>query len=203
MLNVITSGTEPDAAVMRAMFKARKAVFVDLLGWDVPVLDGQYEIDQFDNEHARYLIVCDEDEHLASARLLPTTREGILSGLFPMLCDQAPPSAPGIFEITRFCLDRRLKARERRAARDALLTAIADYALETGITSYCAVAEIGWQRQIANFGWKCSALGAPRRLDSGELIALSIEIEADTPARLAAAGILAKPDHAANGRFAA
>ncbi|HWU72384.1 MAG TPA: acyl-homoserine-lactone synthase, partial [Sphingomonas sp.] len=36
--------------VLRRMFEARKEVFVDLLGWDVPVLDGRYEIDQFDDE---------------------------------------------------------------------------------------------------------------------------------------------------------
>lgn len=29
---------------MRAMFAARKEVFVDLLGWQVPVLEDRYEI---------------------------------------------------------------------------------------------------------------------------------------------------------------
>jgi N-acyl-L-homoserine lactone synthetase len=120
MLNILTPGSEPDATVMRAMFAARKSVFVDLLKWDVPVLDGQYEIDQFDNVHARYLVLTDPDgNHLASARLLPTTREGILSGLFRKLCDGPVPSAPDILEITRFCLDRRLRAGSdaRRAMR--------------------------------------------------------------------------------------
>nr|WP_298188955.1 acyl-homoserine-lactone synthase [Novosphingobium sp.] len=36
------------------MFAARKAVFVDLLGWNVPVVDGKYEVDQFDTPSARY-----------------------------------------------------------------------------------------------------------------------------------------------------
>ena len=70
MLKVTTPGTEPGAALLRAMFAARKAVFIDLLGWDLPVLAGQYEMDQFDDEHARYLILSDNDDHLASARLL-------------------------------------------------------------------------------------------------------------------------------------
>ena len=46
--------------MLRSMFEARKSVFVDLLKWDVPVLDGRYEIDQFDDGHATYLIVADE-----------------------------------------------------------------------------------------------------------------------------------------------
>jgi len=35
-------------ALLRAMFSERKRVFVDLLGWDIPVLDGRFEIDQFE-----------------------------------------------------------------------------------------------------------------------------------------------------------
>src|SRR3546814_6432495 len=59
--------------VLRAMFAARKEVFVDLLKWDLPVLDGRFEIDQFDTPAAHYLILADEwGRHRASARLLPT-----------------------------------------------------------------------------------------------------------------------------------
>jgi hypothetical protein len=44
MLHISRSGTGPvPDNVMRAMFAARKAVFVDLLKWDVPVIDGQFE----------------------------------------------------------------------------------------------------------------------------------------------------------------
>src|SRR4051812_19304844 len=88
----------------RSMFAARKTIFIDLLKWDLPVLDGRYEIDQFDDEHARYLVLTDENHgHLGSARLLPTTRPHILDTLFPALCDDAPPRGPGVWEITRFC----------------------------------------------------------------------------------------------------
>ncbi len=34
--------------LFRSMFEERKRVFVDLLRWDVPVVAGRYEIDQFD-----------------------------------------------------------------------------------------------------------------------------------------------------------
>lgn len=44
MLHVLQSAARPASdAVLRAMFAARKSVFVDLLKWDVPVLDGAYE----------------------------------------------------------------------------------------------------------------------------------------------------------------
>lgn len=204
MLNIISPGTEPDAAAMRAMFAARKSVFVDLLGWDVPVLDGRYEVDQFDNLHACYLVLTDDaGAHLASARLLPTMRDGILSGLFPMLCDGPPPAAPEIFEITRFCLDRKLRASMRRLARDALVVALTDYALANGISAYCAVAETAWLSQILNFGWQCERLGAVREVGGEHLAAVRIVIEPHTPALLADAGIRASGFSSVSSQLAA
>lgn len=178
-------------AVMRAMFEARKRVFVDLLGWDVPVLAGKYEIDQFDDSHARYVILADcAQNHLASARLLPTTRPHILDTLFADLCEEAPPTGPDIYEITRFCLDRSLRASERRRWRDALVTGLAHYALEHRIIAYTGVAEQGWLDQILAFGWDAKPLGRPRTIDRMTVGALKIKITAETPALLAVNGIL-------------
>ena len=181
--------------VLGAMFEARKQVFVDLLGWDLPVLAGCYEIDQYDNEHARYLIVADRTHrHLGSARLLPTTHPHILGDLFPQLCEGSPPRAPDIYEITRFCLGRDLGAACRREVRDALVTALARHALDQGITAYTGVAEMGWLQQILAFGWHCRPLGLPRRVQGRMLGALRIDISSDTPALLARAGIGAPAD---------
>jgi N-acyl-L-homoserine lactone synthetase len=181
-------------AVFRSMFAARKSVFVDLLRWNVPVLDGRYEIDQFDDPHASYIILTDAGgTHLGSARLLPTMRPHILDTLYACLCENDPPRGAAIFEITRFCLDRRLRAAERRIVRDTLVTALVEHALVTGITAYTAIAEIGWFQQILAFGWRCWPLGLPQRLDGALLAALRIEITDETPALLAAAGITATP----------
>lgn len=196
MLHLLRFGARPAPdGVLRAMFAARKSVFVDLLKWDVPVLDGRYEIDQFDDEHARYLVLADtRGEHLGSARLLPTQRPHILGDLYPELCEAAPPRSDAIYEITRFCLDRRLRAAERRGVRDALVTGIAQYALDTGIQSYTAIAELGWFQQILAFGWQCRPLGLPRASGRTVLAALQIEITDDTPTLLSAAGL--KPHRA-------
>jgi N-acyl-L-homoserine lactone synthetase len=190
MLVTVDPARSAGDALMRAMFEARKRVFVDLLGWDLPVLADRYELDQFDDIHARYLILADAGQrHLASARLLPTTRPHILDTLFAELCDEAPPGAPDAWEITRFCLDRDLCAAERRRYRDALVTALVRHALENGIRTYTGVAEIGWLQQILAFGWRCRPLGPPRRIGSMTLGALCIEISEETPALLERAGI--------------
>ncbi|WP_343611836.1 acyl-homoserine-lactone synthase [Novosphingobium sp.] len=177
---------------MRTMFAARKAVFVDLLKWDVPVLAGQYEVDQFDNSHANYIILAEPDgNHLGSARLLPTTRPHILDSFYADLCDEAPPRDPDIVEITRFCLDRRLCAAQRRQVRDALVTALVTYALQNGISAYTAIASLPWFSQIMTFGWDCRALGMPRGVDGKPTVALRIEITLETPELLKDAGIFA------------
>lgn len=179
---------------LRAMFEARKRVFVDLLKWDVPVLEGRFELDQFDDERAVYLVIADaEGAHLGSARLLETVRPHILDTLFPELCADTPPRSPRILEITRFCLDRRLPARERLAVRNRLVRALVDYALEHGLSGFTGVAEMGWLQQILAFGWRCRPLGLPRTIGGRMLGALSIEIAPDTPGLLAENGIESDP----------
>jgi N-acyl-L-homoserine lactone synthetase len=175
---------------LREMFEARKRVFVDLLGWDVPVLEQRYEVDQFDDEQATYLIVPGEDgSHAGSARLLPTLRPHILDSLFPQLCAAEPPRGPGVLEITRFCLDRRLSARGRLETRNRLVSALVRHAIENGVETYTGVAEIGWLQQILAFGWRCRPLGLPRVVAGRMLGALRIDISDETPALLEANGI--------------
>jgi len=177
-------------AALRAMFAARKKVFIDLLRWDLPALDGQFEVDAFDNEHAHYLILVDADgRHRGSTRLLPTVCPHILGNLFPHLCADPVPTGVNIFEITRFCLDRGLRAAERRVVRNQLITGLVDYALAEGIDRYTGVAELGWLQQILSFGWDCRPLGAQVDDKGCVLGALEIRIAPDTPARLHAAGM--------------
>ncbi|MDP9423636.1 MAG: autoinducer synthase [Pseudomonadota bacterium] len=192
MIVIGSQGREPaKEPLLQAMFEARKQVFVDLLKWDVPVLDGRYEIDQFDDEHAIYLIVADQaGRHLGSARLLPTSRPHILDSLFPSLCAGEPPRSPDCFEITRFCLGRNQNARQRLETRNRLVSALARYALENGISVYTGVAELNWLQQILAFGWRCRPLGLPRTIGGRTLGALRIDIDAETPALLAANGII-------------
>lgn len=205
MLHTLRFGApETPDGVLRAMFAARKSIFVDLLKWDLPVIDGRFEVDQFDDRHATYLILTDTaGTHLGSTRLLPTTRPHILDSFYADLCEDAPPRGPDIAEVTRFCLDRRLRAPERRQVRDTLVSALVDHALATGLTGYSAIAELGWFQQILAFGWRCRPLGLPRAIASQTLAALAIEIERDTPQRLAAAGIRAVAAIGGDARVAA
>lgn len=184
----ITRPTEEH--VLRSMFEARKRVFVDLLKWDVPVLAGRYELDQFDDEHAEYLVIETADgRHAASARLLETERPHILGSLFPQLCQTPLPRGQRVREITRFCLDPWLTTLERREARNVLVSGLVEHALSTGVDTYTGVADMGWFQQILAFGWRCRPLGLPQVVGGRMLAALTIEITAETPSLLAASGV--------------
>jgi len=182
----------PGHAALRAMFAARKQVFIDLLKWDLPALDGRFELDHFDNEDARYLILLGPDgDHRASARLLPTSGPHLLGDLYPWLCAGVPTSGPSVWEISRFCLDPACDRDQRRDARNQLVTALAEYALRHGITDYIGVAGKGWFDKIRRFGWDCSALGEARQDAGCEILALHIRINGDTLAGLERTGIYA------------
>lgn len=179
-----------DSGPMRAMFAARKRVFVDLLHWDVPVIADAYEVDQFDTAEAEYLILIDHcGRHRASTRLLRTDQPHILATLYPFLCAGPVPSGPGVREITRFCLDPDQPTAERRLARNQLVRALVEYALEQGISDYTGVATQAWFDQIVRFGWQCTALGPGMQIGGDKLVALHIRIDDQTLAALEAAAM--------------
>ncbi len=172
----------PGNAALRAMFAARKQVFIDQLKWDLPALDGRFEIDHFDTPDARYLILLDPVDlrHRASARLLPTTAPHLLGDVYPQLCTDGPPCGEGVWEISRFCLDPAQTRAERRDARNQLVTALADHALRNGIGQYVGIAEESWFDKISKFGWTCRTLGPVHTDGSCDLLALNIYIDEDT-----------------------
>ena len=77
MLSVIDhSNRAHEHQLLRAMFEARKRVFIDLLKWDLPVLADRFEIDHFDDPHATYLIVGDQDGGSGHSGIVPRTTTG-------------------------------------------------------------------------------------------------------------------------------
>lgn len=197
-MEILELAPAPDGAdtALADMFAARKRVFIDLLGWELPVRNERFEVDQFDNAKAAYLLLRGAGmPHRGSARLLNSEGPHILGDLFPSLCAGPIPRGPHVREITRFCIDPDLLRSEQREARNELVSALVRHAADTGITTYTAVAGLAWFRQISRFGWDCRALGEPRKVDSEALVGLEITIRDDTVSRLAASGILREPDY--------
>ncbi len=185
--NHLAAGNQP---LLRSMFADRKRLFVDLFGWDVPVVDGQYEIDQFDNAHTVYLIAADaHGEHEASIRLFPTTRPHMLGTLFPHLCPLGVPVGEKIWESTRLCLPQRHGAERRRELRNRLISAMVDVALERGIERYTGVIPDPFRKEVLAMGWQAEPLGPAVRIAGGPIGAFLVHVRPDTPERLLWTGV--------------
>ena len=182
--------------LLAAMWRDRKRVFVDTLGWDVPVVDNVFEIDQFNDEHAVYLVVSDRsrERHRASVRLLPSVRAHILGDIFPVLCADAVPRASDTWEITRLCIAPDIgPLRQSMLVRRELALGLCEYALENGIARFTQVHLAHHLPQILAAGWECEPLGFPREIDGQMLMASRIDVRADTLERLRDATGIKRP----------
>jgi N-acyl-L-homoserine lactone synthetase len=176
--------------LLESMFADRKRIFIDTLKWDLPVTRGHYEIDQFDDDHAVYLIASDHaGRHLGSLRLLRSDRPHILSQLFPALCDQAIPRGALIREVTRFCASTAVQKHHRRVMRDTLISAMVDHALDTGISALTGVVTTHFLDQILAMGWRCNPLGERLQWCGAELGAFCAHVDETTPRKLEQTGI--------------
>jgi acyl-homoserine lactone synthase len=166
-----------------AMHADRKTVFVDRLKWRVPVVDDRYEMDEFDDEHAIYLVAADPatGEHLGSVRLLPTTRRHLLGDVFPMLVEGEVPRGADVMEITRLCTSPRLADWEtHNAVRERLATALIEYGLTVGITRYTMMTHTAYLSQLLATGWDVEPLGLPKEIGGQMLGALQVNVRPET-----------------------
>jgi acyl-homoserine lactone synthase len=190
MIHIIENHQEPGSRqLLEAMFADRKRLFVDLFGWDLPVVDGRYEIDQFDTAGTVYIVCADASGgHEASIRLTPTTRPHMLGEVFAHLCPGGVPAGPTIWESARLCLPQRHGAARRRELRNELISAMVDFALSRGITCLTGVLPAAFRKEVLAMGWAAEPLGPVVRVDSGLVGAFAAHIRHDTPDRLCWSG---------------
>jgi N-acyl-L-homoserine lactone synthetase len=181
-----------DRRPLETMFADRKRQFVDFFEWDVPVVDGRYEMDQFDTATAAYIIAVDATGiHEASMRMLPSTEPHLLGTLFPHLCPGGVPVGERVWESTRLCLPSRHGAARRLELRNALISAMVDFALARGIERITGVIPDGFRKQVLAMGWKAEPIGPAVRINGGPIGAFAIDIARDTPDRLRWTGVYA------------
>jgi len=83
------------------IFKLRKFVFHDRLGWQVNCFDGM-EYDAFDDDTAQYLTVKKDDVVVATCRIISTLRPTMLQSIFPQLLrGEVFVESPAVYEISR------------------------------------------------------------------------------------------------------
>lgn len=103
-----------NSGLMQAVFRLRKKIFADQLGWQVPV-HGDMEWDEYDSLGASYLVWCSVDKSTlyGVVRLMPTDGPTLLHDVFHATHGRNPALIDAsVWEGTRMCLDDALIARD-------------------------------------------------------------------------------------------
>lgn len=162
------------------MYHHRKKVFVDQLGWSLPAAGSWLEVDEFDNDHAVYLLARDaaDGSHLGSVRLLPTTQPHLLTKVFGSLCPGGPPVGEDCWEISRLVTNPDSAAGAMGIKVHRMLAgALIDFAVANEVRRYTMVIEVSRLPALLAVGWTVTPLSLPARIEGETVQALQIEID--------------------------
>src|SRR5205823_662323 len=117
------------------MFKHRKLVFHDQKKWDVKLVGGEYEIDEYDRDDTVYLAAFDRAGQLVgSVRLISTIMPHMLDGPFRGMFPDVAFKSPVIWEATRFVVvgDRSVQPNQVSTAACEILLGMCRFGLDNG-----------------------------------------------------------------------
>ena len=187
-LTMISGRSDRGDEALRNMFEARKRVFVDALGWQLRAPGSWLEVDEFDTEHAVYLIATGQSGgHEASLRLLPTERPHMMSEIFPNLCPGGVERSARTWEISRLVTSPDLpRGTSVFAMHRRLAVALLEFALLNDIERYVLVAEPRRVPALLSVGWDVDPLSFPVDYEGAQIQALSIHVRENTLAEMRA-----------------
>jgi acyl-homoserine lactone synthase len=181
---VTTDNAKQHQQLLDRQFRLRHDVFVKERGWTDFDIDGTHERDQYDNEHAVYMIASDETGTVAgSFRLHPTVLPHMLSEHFPHLVEGAIIERRDVLELTRFGM-RKCERRSRHYFE--LLTAIQEYGMMEGLSGFTSVINPLRIPILQGFGFEIEPLGLPTMMNGEATIAVLFHVSEQYHARVRA-----------------
>lgn len=182
MIHVVSLGNQHlYARQLDQMFRMRHTFYVEGHGWaGLTSRDGR-ETDEFDDEHAVYLMSVDPfGDVAASVRLNPTVQPTLLKK-FADWSDEALPETEGVWDISRWIAApqhrRSTNPRWPSNHQRELMVGILEFCLSRGLTHLTMLAELRLAERIRSYGWPLRFLGAPREYEGGKGTAVAAEIE--------------------------
>lgn len=163
------------------MFRMRHAFYVEGHGWaDLTSKDGK-ETDEFDDEHAVYLMSLDLFGDVAACvRVNPTTRPTLL-GKFAHYASEPPPRSERVWDISRW-----IAAPQHRRSENPrwptnhqreLMIGILEFCQSHGLSHLSMLAELRLAERIAAYGWPLKYLGPPQTYEGGKGTAVAALFE--------------------------
>ncbi|MEX0284199.1 MAG: acyl-homoserine-lactone synthase [Paracoccaceae bacterium] len=157
--------------------KARHAVFIDGLGWDLPQTDGM-EFDQYDTPICRWVVLHREGLVLAGVRLTPTSARigmhtymlrdaqlGLLDSIPTDLLFFDAPVDDRIWEASRLFITDAVSAKDRASVQRQLMTAMARVATAEEATQVIGIVPYVFARWLRRLGMGAVPVGPAFEID--------------------------------------
>jgi acyl homoserine lactone synthase len=194
------------STLLNNMFRLRKRVFHDRLGWDVQITDG-LETDLFDDLDPAHVISVDDDGNVVGCmRLLQTTGPHMLADVFSSILDGEPPlRSSTVWEATRFCVDTQRLSRGRGRNTISYVTSEVmigafEFAMAAGVQDAVAVIDPVMNRVMQRSGnAPYGYLGSPKPMGKVVALAALMDCSAERVANIRAFSGIAGPVFAQQG----
>lgn len=146
-------------SLRKSMLKDRKTQFIDRLGWELKVTEGQYELDEYDRPDAVYVICADNNEqHRGSMRLIPTNTPNMIRDHFSHVIPGITFETDKVWECTRLCISPRSGA----DIAISLLAAAAKLMRARNLRAFLGVFDTRMQRAYRRIGSSPLILGSEK-----------------------------------------
>lgn len=166
---------------LEEMFKHRKAVFIDRLGWSLTETQGG-ERDDYDGPDAVYLLSLRDTILVSSVRLLPTTKPHLMADHFAALCPGGVPKGPTIWEASRFCINPQITdPNQKHEELGRIIAGVMSTGLAMGIAHISFIAGSALLPLALQAGWDVRILGPQLNDGADKVTAVLADI---TPAGL-------------------
>lgn len=172
MLNIITQeNAHMFGDAMPSMYRLRYRAFIVRQDYKVHSIR-KMEYDAYDTPAAAYLVWRDAGQVVRGCtRLSPTTRPYMIQDLWPELVDGPLPSAPDVWEASRFCVDKDIQPELRDRIRQELVYGLQELGLCLRLRAMIGVMQPPiWKRVFINEGWSIMPMGEPKLIGTREKI---------------------------------
>lgn len=172
----------PKWEVENELYRFRKRVFSDRLGWDVESHRG-LERDSFDKSDTHWVLIEDEQGLCGCIRLLSCAQDYMLPSIFPCaLAGELAPRSAEVWELTRLAIDAERAPRFDNGISEltcVLFREVYAFAREREIRELVAVVSLPVERIFRRLGLPIERLGHRQTVDLGAVRGVGIRFLLD------------------------
>ena len=170
---------EQNPSVVDDLYRFRKRLFIDRLGWALSVEEGR-ERDQVDTDDAVHCALFEGPQLIGGFRAIRTDHAYLAQTVFPYLATLKPyPRQRNAWEISRFGVSY------SGGMRPALMNyaLMFRFALTRQATTLVAVADLQHERLLARFGIRTRRYGPPQVVGETEDGSAILAVAGEIPVR--------------------